>query len=292
MFLEKALAFGAVGAAHQAERPIDNMWRHPVPHHAIVIGEVLFGDADVYPINAVRVGETHFYSPVTVLLHRAPGLRRSSLRHRLPIFARMAGGSRTTSWAGLSSRTPLNAAWRTSRRRSSPGNWPRSPRRLDPDQSWGGRRGGGGSNGGRPVLMECRRLQRSWPSRANNRCRCGRHSEPAPFVVADDQSPDAVAQGGRGRIADDRELLPVGAFGLDQVSTRPGRRAIGALRHDPFEPAAGVPQHHRPVALEMRAQPDGPGLALPQQQTGKRGFALQKRQRVRSAPSRCRRSNA
>ncbi len=59
VFLEKALTGGPVWTAQQAERPIHHVRRHPVPHHAVVVGKILLGDADVHPIDAVGMGEAH-----------------------------------------------------------------------------------------------------------------------------------------------------------------------------------------------------------------------------------------
>ena len=136
MLLEEALALGSVGTAHQRERPVDHVRRHPVPHRAIVVRQILLGDADIDPIDAVGMGEAHvaFF----------PGLARTQAWRRAGappaaafafdffamtfvafaatlaacarssgVLARLsstAGSSRTTSFAGLSSRTPLKAA--------------------------------------------------------------------------------------------------------------------------------------------------------------------------------------
>ena len=53
VLLEEALARRAIGTAHQRQRPVDHLRRHPVPNRAIVIGQILLGDADVGPIDAV-----------------------------------------------------------------------------------------------------------------------------------------------------------------------------------------------------------------------------------------------
>ncbi len=59
VLLEEALTLGAVGAAHQRERPVHDVRRHPVPDRAVIVGQILLGDADVGPIDAVGMGEPH-----------------------------------------------------------------------------------------------------------------------------------------------------------------------------------------------------------------------------------------
>ena len=209
----------------------------------------------------------------------------------------MAGVSRATSFAGLSSRIPLNAAWRTSRSAVQSrklasitilGATQTTSRRS---RSWGG----GGSIGGRSALQ---RLQPA-PQLLRHRLRiagadAAAIAQLAVLVVADDQRPDGVAHDARKRIAHHHELLPVGAFGLDPAFGAAGNiRRIGALRHDAFElHAAGLLQHQRAVVVERLAQPDGRGL-LWRAATGRRARSWRcvSGSAVRSAPSRWRRSN-
>ena len=98
------------------------------PRPSVVVGEVLLGDADVDPVDAVGMGEAHVLRPPCRHgLARGACLARRRLRflrarlvapppcahRRLLRACRARPHSRTTSFAGLSSRTPLNAAWRT-----------------------------------------------------------------------------------------------------------------------------------------------------------------------------------
>ena len=86
MLLEEALARGALRATHQRQRPSDHMRRHPVPDRAIIVGEVLLGDADIHPIDPVGMGEPHVIvrRRVPCLLRRCP----ARCRHWTPeIFA-------------------------------------------------------------------------------------------------------------------------------------------------------------------------------------------------------------
>src|SRR5262249_33977047 len=141
MLLEEALPLGAVRTAHQRERAADDVRSHPVPDGAIVVGEILLGHADINPVDAIRMGETDVAFPPRLggacRWHRSACHRLGRARHRLSGTLRLlvrffghhvhasamtfpdrdpgtfAGNSRVTSRAGLSSRMPLNAAWRT-----------------------------------------------------------------------------------------------------------------------------------------------------------------------------------
>ena len=59
VLLEEALALGALRASQQCERPPDHVRRHDLPDAAIIIGEVLLGDADVRPVHAIGMGEAN-----------------------------------------------------------------------------------------------------------------------------------------------------------------------------------------------------------------------------------------
>jgi hypothetical protein len=114
MLLEEALPADAFGAAHQRERPADEVRRDVLPHRGVIVGELLLGDLDVGPVDAVRVGEFH-RSGFCWRCCGFGGLRGgavTALPARFLGFAVGIGFSCTTSLAGLSSRSPLNAAWR------------------------------------------------------------------------------------------------------------------------------------------------------------------------------------
>ena len=59
VLLEKAFAADAVRAAHQGERTVCHVRGHQGPHGFIVGAELLFGDLDIGPVDAIRMGELH-----------------------------------------------------------------------------------------------------------------------------------------------------------------------------------------------------------------------------------------
>ena len=63
VLLEEAFALGAVRTAHQRKRPADHMRGHPVPDRGVIVGQVLFGDADFDPVDPIRMGEAHVAVP-------------------------------------------------------------------------------------------------------------------------------------------------------------------------------------------------------------------------------------
>ena len=95
VLLEEAGLVDAAGAAHQRQRPVDDVGRDPRPDLGVELGEALLGDADVGPQHAVGVRERH-----------------RQRRRRALAFA-VGASAATTSAACLSWRSPLNTAWRT-----------------------------------------------------------------------------------------------------------------------------------------------------------------------------------
>src|SRR5207245_11095924 len=65
MLLEEAFPFRAVGTAHEGERTVDDVGSNVVPDRAGVIRQILLGDADIDPIDAIGMGEAHaaFFPP-------------------------------------------------------------------------------------------------------------------------------------------------------------------------------------------------------------------------------------
>src|SRR5262249_45746934 len=59
MLLEEALAARSIGAAQERERPAYDVRGHPVPDRAIIVRQILLGDAGIGPVNALGVGEAH-----------------------------------------------------------------------------------------------------------------------------------------------------------------------------------------------------------------------------------------
>ena len=59
VLLKEALALGAPRATHQRQRPSDHVRGHPLPDRAIVVGKVLLGDADIHPVDPIRMCEPH-----------------------------------------------------------------------------------------------------------------------------------------------------------------------------------------------------------------------------------------
>ena len=82
MLLEETVAARPIGTTDKRKRPVDDMRRHPVPDRAIVVCQILFGDACIRPIDAIGMGETHL-SHVR-LAARGLGRARARLRLRRP----------------------------------------------------------------------------------------------------------------------------------------------------------------------------------------------------------------
>ena len=59
MLLEEALARVAFGAAHQRERPVDDVRQNPIGDLLVILGQVVLGDALLGIQDAVRVGQPH-----------------------------------------------------------------------------------------------------------------------------------------------------------------------------------------------------------------------------------------
>ena len=74
VLLKEALAHSAFRAAHERDRPPDQMRPHPFPRLHIKIGKVVFGDADIAPIDAVGVREAHIRHADVSLLDRDASL--------------------------------------------------------------------------------------------------------------------------------------------------------------------------------------------------------------------------
>ena len=140
MLLEEAGLGGAVGAAHERERPAGDVRQHAAGDGEVVVGEGLLGEAGfgvedlggvgeadggmVAVVSSGSVGERFaamgreavweaFFAAMGCSLEST--VRPSNLRH--PDLSRSLGVgaevSRVTSAAGLSSRRPRKAAWRT-----------------------------------------------------------------------------------------------------------------------------------------------------------------------------------
>lgn len=93
VLLKKALSARAVRAAQQRQRPPDHMRRHVVPDVAVVVGKFLLGDADILPVNAVRMGELD-----RALCRRSA---RGLARNRLGALDRNSAGRRRGTAARL-----------------------------------------------------------------------------------------------------------------------------------------------------------------------------------------------
>ena len=57
VLLEETLAVDAVRAAQQRDGSADHMRLHPLPDLTVVVGEIAFGDADIFPVDAVGMAE-------------------------------------------------------------------------------------------------------------------------------------------------------------------------------------------------------------------------------------------
>ena len=97
MLLEEAALLDAAGAAHQRQRPVDDVGRDPGPDLGVELGQPLLGDAGIGPQHAVGMGQRHG--------------QRALVACALARFT--AGFSGATSAASLSWRSPLNTAWRS-----------------------------------------------------------------------------------------------------------------------------------------------------------------------------------
>ncbi len=101
----------------------------------------------------------------------------------------------------------------------------------------------------------------------------------ALLVIAEQQRADQAAALVGGLVADDDQLLIVGAFDLKPIAGATGViRRIGALRHDALEmQIAGVLEHGRAVGLEVIAEADHAFVGHVGEQRGQGALALQQR---------------
>ena len=203
VLLEEALPGGAVGAAHQRQHAAGDMRPHPVPDLRVVFGQHLLGDAGVLPIDPVGMGQRHAGNLRRL---RLAGFRAWPLpavlvgdllpqRGLLDLVAGICSTSRTTCFAGLSSRTPFNEPWRT----SVP---PVQPRKSTSTTIFGSthftsrrRSSGGILSSGVSVARDARRAASAGraPLSGPSRCRPARHSAARPC-----RSSRAAASGSAG----------------------------------------------------------------------------------------------
>src|SRR6185437_1216473 len=74
VLLEKALSFRAVRTAQQRDRPAGDVRLYPFPDGDIKLGQFLFGNADILPVNTVGMAERDTgdrYSVLVLALRRA-----------------------------------------------------------------------------------------------------------------------------------------------------------------------------------------------------------------------------
>ena len=169
--------------------------------------------------------------------------------------------SRTTSAAGLSSRSPLKTGWRSwpspvhsvkATSATSAGDVQCTPR------AW---RAAGGSAKGGVRRLELRRSARREPRQrgvVEAAADAAGVAQRALLVVdAEQEGAEAAARPGRlGEAADD-ELLPAAALGLEPGARAPaGVRAVGALGHQALEALqAGLLEDGVAAALDVVAEP-------------------------------------
>src|SRR5581483_9946199 len=91
MLLEEALARRTVRASQEGKWPSGNVRRHPLPGCTVIVGEVLLGDADIGPIDAVGMREPHFAFVGTYCFgFRGGGFGRTRFERRFPASRRRA----------------------------------------------------------------------------------------------------------------------------------------------------------------------------------------------------------
>ncbi len=117
MLLEETLARVTLGASHQRERPIDDVGQNPIGDAFVVLGQVSLGEAIIGIQNAIGMREANAGDGgfgIGAFRRRTRRLRlgRGLCRFRLAFIRTFRvddfGISRTTSFAGLSSRKPWN----------------------------------------------------------------------------------------------------------------------------------------------------------------------------------------
>ena len=289
VLLEEALTLGPVRAAQERQRAADHVGRHPVPHHAVVVGEILLGDADIDPVDAVRMGEAHIAA--------LPGLCGALGGHgfRRPLAARCGG------LPGRCGRRPgrsrpcgrcVSCGFLADHRGHLPCDFlgrlvlahalegrlaheavggPAAEVRLDHHLRLDPAHVAAAFLRGQALERRPRDLERmkALPQVLRHGVRiagadAARIDEPSILVIADHERADRLRHGGRRRIAADHEFLGVGALGLDEALRAAG--AIGrirALRHDAFQAhLAGLLEHERAVIVEMLAVADRAGGIL------------------------------
>ena len=100
VFLEERFAADALRSAHDGERPVDDVRGHDIPHADVIFRQVLLGDADVGPIDAVGMGQMDIGDRVVAICGFAAALvrrRRRRFSHRLAL--RGAAGERRRRFA-------------------------------------------------------------------------------------------------------------------------------------------------------------------------------------------------
>ena len=100
MLLEEALALGALGTAYQRERPADHVRRHPVPHRPVVVREILLGDADIDPVDTIRMGQAD-----------AAGARKPSAPYggSARLYRKSSGPSKSRASSAMANRSVMPA---------------------------------------------------------------------------------------------------------------------------------------------------------------------------------------
>jgi len=207
---------------HQRQRASENVRLHPVPDRDVIRGEVLFGHTGIGPVDAVGMGQLNLSE------RDAPGAGqpRFSVGALLAIFAafpargppvcrrvagtsgtaaRSTGTSRTTSAAALSSRMPLNEAWRNTPPCVTPAN-SASTTSFGATQTTSLRRSSAGSTIGRRAVrtdrgveqIVCHFLRVAGTDTAGV-------AQFAILVDRDGERADRVRQRGRWRKAGDHE---------------------------------------------------------------------------------------
>ncbi len=59
VLLEETVPLRSLRATHQRQRAIDNMGRNPIPNGYVIFSQLLLGDADIDPIDAVGMTQGH-----------------------------------------------------------------------------------------------------------------------------------------------------------------------------------------------------------------------------------------
>ena len=121
MLLKETWSSAAARAAYQTQWPIDNVWQHQIGYLDIVGGQVKFGQSlfgiedaiGMVSVRRVPAAAEDSWAASPPLCEGALGFRAHRFGAVCPALrAHLAGSSRTTLSAGLSSRSPWNEGCR------------------------------------------------------------------------------------------------------------------------------------------------------------------------------------